>query len=250
MASIGSIGGTSGNQWATLQGTRAKQKKDVDELAKTLLSKIDTAGQGYIDKAEFSAAVDKISATSSTSGTTQTSSGIDELFAQLDADGDGKITQQELADTMKQAMQQVGGPGGGPPPGGAPPAGGAPPPGGKDDAGFTKDELSAQLEEIGSTDSKRSSLISTVVENFDAADTNGDGKVSFQEATAYAEAHGSTAAASGDGSTASTSASTSTARAEEHRSGTPSPLILQLLHAYAAGEDLERGDTSQLSVSA
>ena len=53
------------------------------------------------------------------------------------------------------------------------------------DTGFSKDQLTAQLEEIGSTDSQRSSLISSIVNNFDAADTNGDGVVSNAEAMAY-----------------------------------------------------------------
>lgn len=47
--------------------------------------------------------------------------------------------------------------------------------------GFTKDELTSQLSDIGSSDSTRSSLISNIINNFDEADTDSDGKVSFQK---------------------------------------------------------------------
>jgi Ca2+-binding EF-hand superfamily protein len=57
------------------------------------------------------------------------------------------------------------------------------------DSKVTKDELTSQLKEIGSSDSKRSALITKIINNFDKADTNGDGKVSFQEAVAYDQAN-------------------------------------------------------------
>ena len=41
------------------------------------------------------------------------------------------------------------------------------------------------IRDSGSTEAAGSSLISKIVENFDAADTNEDGKVSLQEALAY-----------------------------------------------------------------
>jgi hypothetical protein len=40
-----------------------------------------------------------------------------------------------------------------------------PPPQDGNDAGFTKDELTGQLKEIGSSDSKRSALISKIIDN-------------------------------------------------------------------------------------
>ena len=66
---------------------------------------------------------------------------------------------------MQNAMSAMGGMGSMPPP----------PP--ENDTGFTEEELTEQLSEIGSSDSQRASLISNIVENFDAADTDGDGKV-------------------------------------------------------------------------
>ncbi len=73
--------------------------------------------------------------------------------------------------------------------------------------GFTKDELTGQLSEIGSDDAARSGLISKIVENFDEADTNSDGKVSLQEAMAYDNAN----SASSNSTTGASSSSTSSA---------------------------------------
>lgn len=161
----------------------------ISSMASSLFAKLDTKNQGYIEKSDLQAAFAKIS---------DGSSEADEVFSSLDGDSDGKVTESELTSTltrmaeqldsqfdsmrMSQAMGGMGGPGG---PGGA---GGMPPPPPQDDAGFTEDELSAQLEEIGSSDSERASLISSVLENFDEADTDGDGKVSFKEAMAYDQA--------------------------------------------------------------
>jgi hypothetical protein len=95
-----------------------------------------------------------------------------------------------------------------------------PPPG--SDAGFTKDELSSQLNEIGTSDSQRSSLISDIVQNFDEADSDGDGKVSFKEAMAYDQEQSST--------TGNTNSET-VARTEDS-SRKLMMQIMQLMHAY------------------
>jgi hypothetical protein len=85
-----------------------------------------------------------------------------------------------------------------------------PPAGAENDTGFTEEELTSQLEEIGSTDSARSSLISSILDNFDAADTNEDGTVSNVEAMAYAQNNGI--------STATDDASSSAAGLKSERS--------------------------------
>jgi hypothetical protein len=108
--------------------------------------------------------------------------------------------------------------------------GGMPPP--QNDTGFTQDELSAQLEEIGGTDSTRASLISSIVENFEAADSGGDGKVSFQEAMAYQE------------SAATTDSGSSTAAAD-----TDSKVMLQIMRLMQA-YNLKDGAASSVSVTA
>lgn len=131
--------------------------------------------------------------------------------------------------------------------GGMPP----PPPRDEDDAGFTKDQLSSQLEEIGSTDSERSSLISGVVANFEAADANGDGKVSRAEAMAYQQSSssvsGSTSTAdSAAGSTGASGSASSTALNEArmmHR-------LMDLMRAYGNESDGSTTSGSSVAVSA
>lgn len=239
MSSIGSIGSTASMQ------AMSHRRPDPAKMAEDLFSKLDSAGQGYLQKADLQAAFDKIS------GTSATTSSVDSLFSQLDADSDGKVTKQEFSDTltrlseqleqqfqssrMENAMAGMGGPGSA---GGMPPP---PPP--QNDSGFTKDELSSQLEEIGSSDSKRSSLISGIIENFDAADTNSDGKVSFQEAMAY-DQKSSVSSTTDDGDSVTSASNTST-------QGSDAQLMLQimrLLQAYGPGNEQKAAAT--LSVTA
>jgi Ca2+-binding EF-hand superfamily protein len=152
----------------------------VSTWANNLFARLDTQNQGYIEKSGLQSAL---------STATGSSTSVDDVFTRLDGDSDGKVTKDEMTTALQNLFAQtnswtdstgmnIGGP---PPSGGAPP----PPPMEGNEAGFTKEELTDQLEEIGSTDSKRSSFISGIIENFDAADTDGDGKVSLEEAIAY-----------------------------------------------------------------
>lgn len=140
--------------------------------ASYLFSRIDTTGKGYINKDDLVSAFSSVTSTSE--------SDVSDVFTQIDGDSDGKVTESEFSSALQalnsqyDASRMQGMP---PPP---------PPPSG--DAGFTEEELTSQLEEIGDTDSARSTLISSIVENFDAADTDQDGKVSHAEAMAYAQA--------------------------------------------------------------
>jgi len=208
-----------------------------------LFAKLDTKSQGYLEKSDLLSAFAKISGDSS-------SSSADEVFQALDSDSDGKVTESEFSSTLSKLQEQLDsqfnqmrmqGHGGHGPQGmgGMPPP---PPP--QDDAGFTKDELSSQLEEIGSTDSQRSSFISNVVQNFEAADTDGDGKVSFSEAQAY----NSKSSSSGDNASDSASSSTTTASNDTQVMFK----IMQLMHAYGSFNDNSSNSalSSLLSVSA
>jgi Ca2+-binding EF-hand superfamily protein len=91
---------------------------------------------------------------------------LDKLFKKLDANGDGKVSKDELAAQVAAGPAQ-GGPQRGGPPAGAPPAGG--PPG----AGASG----------GGAGTSQSS--STATKILDPADANGDGKVSAAERRAY-----------------------------------------------------------------
>ena len=55
------------------------------------------------------------------------------------------------------------------------------------DSSGSVDELTAMAETTASTDSNLVSLLESVIENFDEADANEDGKVSSAEAQAYKE---------------------------------------------------------------
>lgn len=160
-----------------------------------LFSKLDTKNQGYLEKSDLVSAFSQI-------GSDSDSSAVDQLFTALDNDGDGKVSESEFSSTLSKLQEELdsqfnnmrmsGFPGAQ----GAGMGGMPPPPPPQDDEGFTKEELQSQLEEIGDSDSQRSSLISTVVNNFDEADSNGDGKVSFAEAQAYSSDSGNTEASS------------------------------------------------------
>ena len=227
MSSVSGIGSTSSTYSAYTSLYPSKRPAlDTSTMAETLFSKLDTTGKGYIEESDLASALSSLT----TDGSTSSSSSASDFFTQLDSDSDGKVTQDELttglaklADSLNSQFDQMRMDGNMPPP---------PPPPAADrtsesDSGFTKDELTAQLEEIGSTDSQRSSLISSIVENFDTADTNGDGVVSNAEAMAYDQ--------STSGSTDSTTASTTASDAQIFQQ------LVALMHAY--------GDSTASSLS-
>lgn len=166
--------------------------------ASYLFSKIDTSGKGYINEEDLVTAFSSLTTTSDTSASS--------VFSQLDSDSDGKITESEFTTSLTQLSEALNTQydqsrmqGAMPPP----------PPSSEEDEGFTEDELTSQLEEIGDTDSARSTLISSILENFDAADTDSDGKVSNTEAMAYAEENDIATASSTSTTTTSPTSSTS-----------------------------------------
>lgn len=236
---MSTIGSVSGSSMAMMQGVQRRERPDTAKMAEQLFARIDSSGQGYIQKSDLQSSLAS-SDSSASSGTT--SSIADELFAKLDGDSDGKVTQQEfssglqqLADEFEQAFQGGRMQGAMPPP---------PPP--ANDAGFTEDELKSQLSEIGNSDSQRSSLISSVLENFSAADTNSDGKVSFEEAMNYQK--------STEGSASSESTSASSGAASSASGDNDLKLmqqIMRLMQAYGLNGDSSGNTTAaSLSVSA
>lgn len=219
-----------------------------------LFAKIDTKSQGYIEKSDLASAFSQIGSSSNSDSTS-----VDDVFAALDSDSDGKVTESEFSTTLAKLKEELdsqfssmrmggfggaqgsGGMSGMPPP--LPPA---------DDEGFTQDELSSQLDEIGSTDSERSTFISNVVSNFEAADTDGNGKVSFAEAKAYNDSSNSTSSVTTTASNASSSSSSSTTTASTDSDAQLLKKIMQLMHAYgASSQDQQTASLSSLlSVSA
>ncbi len=189
-----------------------------------LFSRLDSKSQGYLEKSDLASAFNAISETDDST--------VDEVFAALDGDSDGKVTKNEFASTLSKLQEELDaqfgqmrmrGMGGHGPQGmgGMPPP--PPPP---DDEGFTQEELESQLSAIGETDSTRAGLISDIVSNFEAADTDTDGKVSFQEAMAYKDAQ---EASSG------VSENTSTQKVTSEESQVMMK-IMQLMQAYSQPE--------------
>lgn len=224
---VSSIGS---NSMASMAGM---SRHDPSRMASNLFSKLDTKGQGYIEASDLQSALSQISTTSSTS----TESDSAALFKALDGDSDGKVTESEFSSSMQKLADALDSQAFGSRMAGAMPP--PPPPQGGDDAGFTKDELSSQLEEIGSTDSKRSELISKVADNFEAADTNGDGKVSASEAMAY-ERKSASASSSGS-TTASTSSSDTTTTTTD---AALAQRLMDLMRAYSGDEGRQRGSVA------
>jgi Ca2+-binding EF-hand superfamily protein len=197
---------------------------NISSIASSLFTKLDTKKQGYFEIDDLKSAFDKIQ---------DTQSDADDVFSQLDVDGDGKVTQSELTSSMESIADSIdnqfndlrmsmamAGMGMMPPP----PA---------NDSGFTKEELQSQIEDIGNGDSKRESLLSKIVANFDDADADGDGKVSFNEAIAY------------DQSSSTDSATEANSSADQN---TLLAKVMQMLQAYNPFGD--SGNSSGISTSA
>ena len=116
---------------------------------------------------------------------------------------------------------------------------------------MTKDELTSTLDQIGTSDS-RSALMSSIVQNFEQADTDGDGKVSFQEAMAFQQSSGGASSpvptASADSSIGSASSPSSGGNSEAK----VMMQIMKLMQAYNIGNDQNQysGLLSTLSTSA
>ncbi|MCA1937648.1 MAG: EF-hand domain-containing protein [Dechloromonas sp.] len=192
-----------------------------------LFSRLDSKSQGYLEKSDL------VSAFSAISGSGD--SAAEELFSVLDADSDGKVTESEFASTLSKLQEELEAQfgqmrmqGGMPPP--------PPPP--MNDSGFTKEELEAQLAEIGGADSDRANLIADVVANFEAADTDGDGKVSFKEAQAYQESQRAESTAS------------SAATSAEQVASTESQVmmrVMQLMQAYGRPDSMTSSLLSALA---
>lgn len=218
-----------------------------------LFARLDTKSQGYIEKSDLTSAFSQIG-----SGNSDSTS-VDDVFAALDSDSDGKVTESEFSTTLAKLKEELdsqfssmrmGGFGG--PQGSGGMAGMPPPPPPTDGEGFTQDELSSQLEEIGNTDSERSTFISNVVSNFEAADTDGNGKVSFAEAKAYNDDSSSTSSLTTAATTSSTSQNGGTTTASTDSDALLLKKIMQLMHAYGPPNQDQQSAaiSSLLSISA
>lgn len=241
MSSVSGISSSYASSYSDVSTMNRRQRPDPAKMAEDLFSKLDTSSKGYIQESDLESALSGLSSTSSTQSAS-------EIFSQLDSDSDGKVTKDELSTSIKKMAEELDSQfnqmrmqGGMPPP--------PPPPSGVQgsDSGFTKDELTDQLSEIGSSDSARSSLITKVVENFDKADTNSDGKVSFQEAMAYDQSTATSSSTDSSSTSSSSDSSTTTAKtdAQVFRQ------LMELLRTYGTdGQSEQSALSTLLSISA
>jgi Ca2+-binding EF-hand superfamily protein len=216
-----------------------RQRPDSAKMAEDLFSKLDSTGKGYIEESDLTSA---LSSLSSKDGTASAS----EIFSQLDSDSDGKVTKDELSSSLQKLSEsldnqfnQMRMQGAMPPP--------PPNEAQSSDEGLTKAELTSQLSQMGTTDTTGSSLMSKIVENFDAADTNEDGKVSLQEAVAYDKSTQSTATSASSDATASATTSTSTEKSDAQ----VFRQLMDLLRTYGTEDGSKKSvAASLLSISA
>ncbi len=178
------IGGIGGGFSMMMQGMGRMQRQDPTKMAESLFAKLDTSGKGYIEKADLQTAFQSVSTLSGASA--------DDVFASLDGDGNGKVTQQEMSDSIRKLsdalesqfqslrMNGMNGMGGGM---------GAGMVMRKSGDGMTQEDLTSQLAAVGNADSNRTSMLSSLIDNFDQVDTDGDGKVSFEETRAYKQSN-------------------------------------------------------------
>lgn len=140
-------------------------KEQLTEAADHLFGKLDSENKGYLEQSDFSSLLSGLQ-------NDDASTKSEELFSALDSDGDGQLTSTEFSDNFSNLLYSAQGTMGKRP---------APP----EDSGKSKDELTAMLEELEQEDEKSTEGLQSLLDNFDTADTDGDDKVTMQEAMAY-----------------------------------------------------------------
>jgi len=155
-------------------GMSGMQRPDTSKMVDNLFSRLDTKGQGYIEKSDFQGAFDKVASKTASA---------DDVFKALDGNDDGKITKQEMSDSVTkladqlvsqlQSMRMSGG-------------------GGMGGVGMPKNDISSMA------DSGASQKLDDLAQNFDVADTNKDGAISAQELMAYQASNSATSSTNGD----------------------------------------------------
>lgn len=215
--------------WANrqLQQPPKLSQEQLKTDAGAVFQKLDSQQKGYLEQADFSAALSQLQQSADDEQSA-------EWFSQLDADQDGKLTSDEFSTAVSEqlynAQGKFGMPGAGPQ--GMPPMG--PPPG--EDEGKTVDELTAMVEELSSTDSKAAAGLQAIIDQFDSADANKDGKVTMQEAQALKQ------------QSQSKTDSTTTANTEDSSQLRLQQTLMQLMKTYGATAS-QSADNSSLSVS-
>ena len=145
-------------------------KEQLTEAAGNLFGKLDSQNKGYLEQSDFSSLLSGLQ-------NNEASTKSEDLFSSLDSDGDGLLTSSEFSDNFSNLLYSAQGTMG------AMAAKPAPP----QDSGKSKDELTALLQELEQDDEKSSEGLQALLDNFDTADADGDGKVTMQEAKSFRE---------------------------------------------------------------
>lgn len=243
-----SISGIGGNAMTSMMGaSMARKPPDPTSMTNQLFDSLDTDKKGYLEKSDFVSAYEKLDSSSGAGS----SASVDDVFSTLDSNADGKLTRQEMADSLKSlaeeldsqfnAMRVKEGMENRPPP---------PPPQGEQDQGGSTSS---------SSDSGIAALLSSSSDNYEAADTNKDGIVSASEALAYAQKTGGTDSSSATAGVTSASSTSETAptagvteAAEDSGKADVMRRITDLMRAYVMPETqgLASAGYGSLSVSA
>lgn len=210
-------------------------KPNFDEMAQQLLNSMDSDKSGSIDKTEFTTAVQALESNSKSSSTsTSTAAGSDgtsatDTFNQLDTNGDGGLSTDELMTALKNSKPPHGKEGGmAPPPGGMPPP---PPP--------------ENQSSDGSSSSDSASGSSATDKVFSALDTNKDGTISIDELLASLGNNSDSSTGSGTSGNLADSSSQKDAASQKL-----SDFMLKNILSYYGSNAASTDSTSLLSVSA
>lgn len=143
-------------------------KEQHTEAAGQLFGQLDSQNKGYLEQSDFSSLLNGLQ-------NKEAKAKSEELFSTLDSDSDGQLTSTEFSDNFSNLLYSAQGMMAAMEPRPAPPQ----------DSGKSKDELAAMLEELGQENETATEGLQSLLDNFDTADADGDGKVTMQEAKSF-----------------------------------------------------------------
>ncbi|NEX20561.1 hypothetical protein G3480_09595 [Thiorhodococcus mannitoliphagus] len=226
---------------SSLYGAKSEQTQrygSPTDSIEQVFSYLDTEGKGYLDTADFAAAFESLGLRSGDGSLAD--AGAEEVVSVLDLDGDGRVTTDDMTQGLQTLTDSLGVLRGRESPVG-PEAVGAmtPPPTPEQVLGFTEEALKSQFEALTSgaeadPEDEGTQLLASILDDFETADADGDGRVSGEEAMAFARSLESAPAA------ISEAASESTTEAEE--SAATAAVLKSFEAADADGDGLLSSD--------
>lgn len=254
--SISTITNSLTNMASQLYGAANSITQDYEERTQTLeqvFSNLDTEGKGYLDAEDFETAFAALGLDDSSENAdgNLTLSSVEDIVATLDMDGDGKVSSDDLSEGMQSLTNSLSFL-----QGRAEPWAGLPPAAAQG-AGFTEEELTSQWETLsasGMTEDDGAVLLSSILNQFDAVDTDGDGRVSGVEAMSFGQTLRSGTTEDEEASQ-DTDATTTSAEASAVASTASSELsvmrrMMQLVSAYGASSYRSTETSEALSLVA